>query len=299
VKGRGYLSQKYKESLFLAKAVAHFKLRGIYDLTQGGKSTWAQDIYSPDTFAPQSEIYQGFWGYLFLNREIMLRDTITRTVIELRNISHYLSPVEIAIFLYGMYFLLKKTGRDRGISIFLFIVIFTFLVTMFFAPDAEERYIQWFLPIIIIGVTIGIAELMKSTKLTNIFLVFIVLIVIIEVSRQTFYTPQIIVNELTQLPAKHTTIAPPDLWLMKHDPGKRVMVRHEGFGFYSRSFIVYTPHVATVADLLQYAHLWYVSYIIALSGEIPNNLSFLISDPKDYPGLKLIKDKNIMIYKVL
>jgi len=293
---------KFHTSMTLGKAATIFNFRSQFDLTQHGASSFGQDSVSIETVNPRSEIYSGFIDILFKRYETMFDDTITRLKLEANLVGSYLNSIKILLILFGFIFFIKVSIKNKEMLFLYIFFILTLLGSTFFMPSLEERYIYWFLPFIPILLALGFVHLIKAVskylQLRNyITIVVYILSLTLLFNAQLIDSMRYAVN-LTSINQK-PFIIPEDAWLMKNDPGKRVMMHHEGYGFYSQSFIVYTPNVATVADLVKYAHLWKVSYMVDEYGEVPDQIRFILDKPKDYPGLKLIKGKNILLYKIL
>lgn len=286
------LVQKIKKPVFLAKATSYFNLGSYYAYTQGGKSTWAQDAFSIDTFNINSEIFKGLSQTLIRHRESIVSDVGIRIKYEIgTNIMKYLPFILLLIFLIGI---MQLSMRSQNKSIFKFLFIgltLTFIIQMFFAPSGEERHIYWYTPLVLIGISSGVSTILKNWPKRFMSSLLFSLIIII-VSTKSFYSPMIIKDfqkALSKINNRDSYLTMADSWfLSKHHIGKIIMARHEGYGFYSRNLLVYAPNAVTLQELLNYANLWKVNYIIARAGEVPADLIFLVADPKDYPGLKLV-----------
>ncbi len=186
---------------------------------------------------------------------------------------------------------------SRGSAVF--VALLPFLLAMFFATQFDDRYILFSLPffsiIMILGIK-GVVQLIRVCKKLQ-SLVIILLFLIMFYFSVSFSVTNVFAHIIFLRPSPLADSV--DSWLMKNDPGKRIMTHHEGVGFYSKSFIIYSPDVINVRELLDYAHLWKADYLVVGGNETPSNLAFLETDPKDYPGLKLMSLGEKVIYKIL
>ena len=295
------MQNKYKQSVPLAKASAAAQLHSPFNFNSTKTSTWAQDFFSTETFNVKSEFGQGFFSILTKTHEAWLRDTNTRlSYFSKTYLYNNFSAVGMLAFFFGAIWMLFRT-RDYKTFTFLFLVpLIFFEIVMFFAPNGDERYIYWLYPLIPLGIAFGSIKLPYiPKKIIKFNIVSLILFLIVFLSSNAFYTPSIL-KEVRNTSIKKSTIISQDEWLMKNDPGKRLMSKHEAYGFYSKSLIIYTPIVSDLNELLTYAHLQKADYIIATPDELHPAVLFLSTNPKDYPGLKLINgEQDMQLYRIL
>lgn len=295
------MQNKYKQSVPLAKASAAAQLHSPFNFNSTKTSTWAQDFFSTETFNVESEFGQGFFSILTKTHEAWFRDTNTRfNYFSQTYLYKNFSAVGMLAFFFGTIWMLFRT-RDYKTFTFLFLVpLIFFEIVMFFAPNGDERYIYWLYPLIPLGIAFGSIKLTYiPKKIIKFNIVSLILFFIVFLSSNAFYTPSIL-KEIKNTSIKKSTIISQDEWLTKNDPGKRLMSKHEAYGFYSKSLIIYTPIVSDLDELLIYAHLQKANYIIATPGELHPAVLFLATNPRDYLGLKLINGKeDKQLYKIL
>lgn len=295
------MQSKYKQSVPLAKASAAANLSSPFNFDSTKTSTWAQDFFSTETFNVKSEFGQGFFSILTKTYKSWLRDTNTRfDYFSQTYLYKNFSAVGMLIFFFGAIWMFFRT-KDYNTFTFLFLVpLIFFEIVMFFAPNGDERYIYWLYPLIPLGIAFGSIKLPYiPKKIIKFNIVSLILFFIVFLSSNAFYTPSIL-KEIKNTSIKKSTIVSQDEWLMNNDPKKRLMSKHEAYGFYSKSLIIYTPVVSDLDELLTYAHLQKADYIIATPAELHPAVLFLSTNPKDYPGLKLINGKkDKQLYKIL
>lgn len=293
------LNLKYKESVFLAKATAFFTYRGYSELNASKTSTWAQDIDSLETFNPNSEFSQGFINVLKNQLDTIITNTSSRLTYYFSQLFNRFSLLEIILFSIGIYWIFAKKKLHFEVLSLTSMIIITSVMTILFAVSAEERYVYWVIPALLLVVSLGmeyVRELFRSKTAKFLFVILLVSF-IYSLSYQN-------VAKFKLLP--HTirfsyNRSPQPIEFTKILYKKRVLANHEGILFESRSTIIYSPNVKTLDELLRYARMWKVDYIIAAPDEIIYTVDFLYADPKDYLGLSLVltEDKRYHIYKVL
>lgn len=193
--------------------------------------------------------------------------------------------------------LIKQTGRPV-LALLAFGNLVMFTAITFYAPGIKERYLAWSLPFILMFLGIGIGKALKILQhkfLMITFTIFVTLsfIYIPNNDRFFFINPTVTNTSSTQ---------EIDQWLLDNDRGSRIMTSHEGLVFYSRGFVIYTPQVATLEQLAEYAKLWHAQYLVAARGEIPSALEYLYQAPKDYPDMKIVyrnDNKQAYLYKFI
>lgn len=291
------LQNKYNGKVtLLTKASANANQGSPFHYNNAKTSTWAQDIFGFNTFNINSEFNSGYLSLLKQHSEAWIRDTTIRInyAVNLFFIN-YLSKIGVALFLFSIFWLTLRLKNISILTILFLTLVLSFLLVMFFAPSTDERYVYSFFPLFPIGIFAGLSSI-KSFRRARVLVFIIAFLLIFKFG--SFY-PLSLLKDTKSLNIKPSVVSPYDQWLAKNDPGKRVMMRHEAFSFYSRSFVVYPPNAVTLKELLDYARLWKVDYIIAEMGEIPADLTFLVSEPKDYDGIKLLEKEGAILYKVI
>ncbi len=292
--------EKFKRPLTLEKATA-LMLYGDYSRVNSAKtSTWAQDIYSLRTPNAKSEFFANFGDYVGKHYDQIFADTITRVKGEMKILFSYLSWTEKIFLVLGLLAWILIIKRSKEALYLTITLLGSFLLTMVFAPSVEARYAYNFFTLIPLLIVLGAFYFYKLMKRMKIQLALRSAIMIF-IFYTMFSVPYKAFGDnlsFKSIDFKKEYILAEDAWLLKNDPQKRVMMHHEGFGFFSDSFIIYTPTIGNIADLVRYAHLWKTSYLIAQYGELPTQFNFLITNPRDYPGLKLQVNDQVLIYKL-
>lgn len=283
------MSLKYNKSTFVAKLSAASNLYNSFALNKEQSSTWAQDIFSIETYNINSQYNTGFLTNFTKNSRQWFDDTFTRIKI---SINKFFIPT---FTVYG--FILSFVGILASLTIYkkyqallLFLpTFFGMYIVMFFAPGSEMRYVYWVIPAISIGIAIS-SNLYRKNLLVKLLLTLFVLVLIF--SGLGFHSPTQLKNSIYFSPISTRTY-PQDQWLLDNDPNQKVMMRYENYGIYSNSFVIYTPLINTLSDLVKYAQLWDAKYLIVDPGQVNPQLDYLYNDPKDYSNLSLVlKDEN-------
>lgn len=298
------LQNKYNGKVtLLTKVSANANQGSPFHYNNLKTSTWAQDIFGFNTFNINSEFNSGYLSLLKQHSEAWIRDTTIRINYTINLIFiNYLSKVGVVLFLFSIFWLIPRLKNMPVLTILFLALVFSFLMTMFFAPYTDERYVYSFFPLFPIGISVGLnnmhALLISIKNFNKLKTLFFIVAFLLIFKFGSFYS-LFLLKDIKNLNIKPSVVSPYDQWLAKNDPGKRAMMRHEANSFYSRSFVVYPPNAVTLKELLEYARLWKVDYIIAEMGEVPADLTFLVSEPKDYTGIKLLEKKGINLYKII
>jgi len=285
------MSKRYGDVSFFAKLYAHLDMSSPMRLNKEGTSTWAQDVWGVETINPKSEIFQypkRFRPSLLI--DVLYTNGVKRTRLIFRK---YLFPTfnlwEWCLMGIGLGWLLLKAKDKRFGYSFLVVFGFVYWGIMFLNPSANERYIYNVLPFFVILIFAGIYTLWRNGIFGRRFYYgLLVVFFALYIYKGACYLPvgKLHKGELFRVKRRQVTSA--DEWFLENDAGKRVMSVHEGAGFYSRSMVVFTPQVWSLEELVDYAELWGVSYIIASREELPPGVMHLYTDAHDYPGLKLV-----------
>ncbi|MDO8657832.1 MAG: glycosyltransferase family 39 protein [Candidatus Levybacteria bacterium] len=316
------LTAKYNKQLFFAKSIAFKSYSGYFQMNAKKTSTWIQDVDSLETYSinPQFSIS--------LNEIVTKIPTLLRTGIYDnfttlgKKIFSYNSTLELILFFTGFYW--YATSKKNYFNFFLIslILFLAFTIMTFFTSSLDLRYISWFIPIIPLGMSFGIIYLesiLRNRKYRVFYLLLVFLLVIqyvlnnisviwpsqkninianiLELKLPSWQSPRIIYRNLY----RNKYVNDFDIKLTILLKNKRVMARHEGFLFESKSLLIYSPDVLNLDELLTYAKKWKVDYIVGSQGEVADVLNFLYLQPKDYPGLKLMFFQNGLppVYKLL
>lgn len=281
-----------------AKLGAIYNIYTAFDLNKTGTSTWAQDAWSLRTFDINSEFmaYPGLKKHI--QRELFFEGTKQRSLGDIKLISGYFSPFLMLLIILGMgWTVIKQTGRPV-LTLLAFANLVMFAAITFYAPGIKERYIAWSFPLLLIFLGIGIGKALKILQhrfLITIFAILLTLSFIYIPNNDRFFF-------INQTAANTSSIQEIDQWLLDNDRGARIMTSHEGLVFYSRGFVIYTPQVTTLEQLVEYAQLWQAQYLVAARGEIAGALDNLYLAPKDYPDMKIVyrnDDKRAYLYKFI
>lgn len=281
-----------------AKLGAIYNIYTAFDLNKTGTSTWAQDAWSLRTFDINSEFmsYPGLKKHI--QRELFFEGTKQRFLGNIKLISGYFSPFLMLLVILGVgWTLIKQTGRPL-LALLAFCNLVMFAAITFYAPGIKERYIGWSFPFILVFLGVGISKVLEILQPRFLMITFVILLTLSFIyipngDRFFFINPAVTDASSTQ---------EIDQWLLNNNDGSRIMTGHEGLVFFSRGFVIYTPQVATLEQLVEYAKLWHTQYLVAARGEIPSVLEYLYQTPKDYPDMKIVyrnDNKQAYLYKFI
>ncbi|GEM_PF-3921636 len=307
----GMLILKYKKPLFSAKASAFLSPGGYFSLNSSGTSTWGQDVVAVETFNPNSEFTtKTIYESAFFKNNNAVTGALNNMFFLLGRFLYFNPKENIFLFFIGLYLLFFKSKQHLKVKfLFLMFMPMIFLISII-SIDTSERYLYFAAPIVPVVIAFAITYFLNFLKQTKIKIVFLLLSIFLVTyfnwshlsSRGQSFSLNLDLTEYKIFfTGEKAKAFKEDTKIVNMLKNKRVMGRHEGFAFYSRSLFVYSPTVKTLDELVNYAKRWHAAYIIASQGDIDNNLDFLYSNPRDYPGLKLdlTLDSDTYLYKVL
>lgn len=281
------LTNKYGRNVSAAKAIVYFKMNSQIQLNSNKTSTFAQDIYSLDTFNVNSEFLNfDLTSYLKTHYPIIIKDWGTRNNLLVKDFLSETLPVPQAILVgLGLAFLVFQSVK-KPTTLLIFSLAIGIVFTMLFAPSFDKRYTAVILPSIPILFTLGIYFLTTviKDKAFKFILLSPILIYFIITNGKNYYSSykDLSLNLIEKQDVRNN---PEFIKLLK---GKTVMLVHEGYAFNSESKIIYTPLIIELKDLVDYANKWKVDYLIATPEDIPYYINYLLTKPGKYQGVKPI-----------
>jgi len=295
-----FVKKYYPGTKISSKVTAHFNLSSPFNLNKNSYSTWAQDIWSLDTFDQNSEIFKQNG----LIKPVFIKSLFDNMFKRISNIFGYFYRIYfnlpiIILAILGLIFLMLDKNKKKGYFILSFFSVLFFLV-MFFLPSSQDRYGYFMIPLLFILTSNAISFVVSKVKKPYFIFLLLLLVSYFICYKKMMYVKNIFSKQdyLNQEPTSREIT---DKWIRDNYPNSIVMARHEGSVFYNRSKLIYSPVVESYQELLDYAKKWNVDLIIANDDEIYTKYKYLYLKPQDYPGLKMVFNSGTrwVLYKLV